>query len=371
MKKILLMTFSNIKSDSRVLRYIKSFDETYTVYLIGNGDFLPENKNLIYININYKSRRKNKSIFEFLYYNFYLKFKAFVLIKLIKPDFIHSNDFETFLPSYLAFLNKKNKLIYDSHEIWCERAGVKKNIIIKILNYFEYLLEKSFTKKIRYFITVSDSIKLYFEKRYKIKNLYVIRNVPTFFDNNEIEKNILDSVKDEKRLKFVYIGPLSYERNIPFLIGIFKDFENDFHLTLIGKNFLKLPDYQNIKIFDNIDENKVIPTLKFFDIGVHPLKLDNLNHKFSLPNKIFQYMASSLALFVYENPETLKIIEKYKNGFTADFSDHKNVAERLKLFQKTDIKRMKENSYRGFLEEYNWDNEKKVYQKILKKITNL
>ncbi|MEO0237351.1 MAG: glycosyltransferase [candidate division WOR-3 bacterium] len=371
MKKILILTFSDIKSDSRVLRYLKSFDETYTVYLIGNGDFLPENKNLVYININYRSRRKNKSIFEFLYYNFYLKYKIFALIKNIKPDFIHSNDFETFLPSYIAFLNKKHKIIYDSHEIWCERAGVRKNFATKILNLFEYLIEKSFTKKIKHFITVSDSIKLHFEKTYKIKNLYVIRNLPIVNEQREAERNIFDSLKDEKRLKFVYIGPLSYERNIPFLIDIFKDFENDFHLTLIGKNFLTLPDYENIKIFESIDENKIIPTLKIFDIGVHPLKIDNLNHKFSLPNKIFQYMASSLALFVYQNLETLKIIEKYKNGFTADFSDRKDVERKLKLFKNTDIKKMKENSYRGFAEEYNWDKEKKVYQKILKKITNL
>ncbi|MEO0288709.1 MAG: glycosyltransferase [candidate division WOR-3 bacterium] len=371
MKKILIATFSDIKSDSRILRYLNCYDKNYIVYLIGNGDFLPENKNLIYININYRSRRKNKSFFEFLYYNFYLKYKLLVLIKIIRPDFIHSNDFETFFPSYFAFLNKKNKLIYDSHEIWCERAGVRKNSVTKILNSLEYLIERSFTKKIKYFITVSDSIKLYFEKKYKIKNIYVIRNVPTLNNYNEIEKNIFDSVKDEKRLKFVYIGPLSCERNIPFLLEIFKDFEKDFHLTLIGKNFLRLTNYPNIKIFDSINENKIFPTLKIFDIGVHPLKMDNLNHRFSLPNKIFQYMASSLALFVYENVETLKIIEKYKNGFIADFSDRKNVVEKLKLFQKTDIRKMKENSYKGFLEEYNWDNEKKVYQKILKEITNL
>lgn len=371
MKKILIVTFSDIKFDSRVLRYIKFCDERYTIYVIGNGDFLHENKNLIYINLNYKSKRKNKSIFEFLYYNFYLKYKIYMIIKLIKPDLIHSNDFETFFPSYFAFLNKKNSLIYDSHEIWCERAGVRKNIITKTINYFEYLIEKSFTKKIKYFITVSESIKLYFEKTYKIKNLYVIRNVTTLNDHNEIERNILDTVKNEKRLKFVYIGPLSYERNIPFLIDIFKDFENDFHLTLIGKSFLKLPSYPNIKIFKSIDENKIVPTLKIFDVGVHPLKIDNLNHKLSLPNKIFQYMASSLALFIYENYETLKIIEKYKNGFTADFSDPKSVKEKLKLFKKIEIKKMNENSYRGFLEEYNWNIEKRVYQQIISKITNL
>ncbi len=223
-------------------------------------------------------------------------------------------------------------------------------------------------KKIKYFVTVSNSIKNYFEEKYQTKNIFVVRNFPYLNSYSEFEKTIFDFIKNEKRIKFVYIGPISSERNIPFLLEVFKNFEKDYHLTLIGKNLLKLSDSQNIKIFDNIEEKKVIPTLKLFDIGVHPLKTNNLNHKFSLPNKIFQYMASSLAIFVYENVETLKIVERCNNGFTADFSERKNVLEKLERFKKVDLKKLKENSYKNFIEFYNWEREKIVYLNILKNL---
>jgi len=365
-KKIFILTFSDVKNDSRILRYLQSVEKNYDLFLLGNGNFT--NKKVHYIDINYKLNRKNKSIFDFLYYNFYLRFKTYITVKNVRPDIVHANDFETFLPSYFAFINKKDSIIYDSHEIWCERAGVRKNILTRIFNYLEYLLEKRLIKKIKYFVTVSNSIKNYFEEKYQTKNIFVVRNFPYLNSYSEFEKTIFDFIKNEKRIKFVYIGPISSERNIPFLLEVFKNFEKDYHLTLIGKNLLKLSDSQNIKIFDNIEEKKVIPTLKLFDIGVHPLKTNNLNHKFSLPNKIFQYMASSLAIFVYENVETLKIVERCNNGFTADFSERKNVLEKLERFKKVDLKKLKENSYKNFIEFYNWEREKIVYLNILKNL---
>jgi len=365
-KKILILTFSDVKNDSRIIRYINSLEKGYDIFLLGNGNLTDEK--FFYIDINYRSRRKNKSIFDFLYYNFYLRFKTYNIIKNLRPDIVHANDFETFLPSYFAFKNKKDKIIYDSHEIWCERVGVRKNILTRIFNYLEYLLEKRLIKKIKYFVTVSNSIKNYFEEKYQTKNIFVVRNLPSLNIYSESEKSIFDFIKKEKRIKFVYIGPLSLERNIPFLIEVFKNFEKEFHLTLIGKDLIKISDSSNIKVFGSIDEKKVIPTLKLFDIGVHPLKTDNLNHKFSLPNKIFQYMASSLAIFVYENIETLKIVERCKNGFTADFSDKRNVIEKLEKFKEVDLEKFKDNSYKNFIENYNWEKEKVVYLNILKNL---
>lgn len=364
MKKFLLITFSDTGYDSRILRYIKILNEKYELFVIGNGKL--NLKNIKYINLNYSFKRKNKNIFEFFYYYFYLKFKLFFIINQIKPSFIHANDFETFLPSYLSSIRKR--IIYDSHEIWCKRDGVERNFFTRFINFFDYVFERKIIKKIKYVITVSDSIKKYFEKNYNLKNVYVIRNLPENDLNQNCDEYIKENIKNEKRIKFVYIGPLNNERNIDFLYEIFKNYTDSFHLTLIGENHIGLKNTPNIKIFGQIEENKVIPTLKLFDVGIHPMRTDNLNHIYSLPNKIFQYMAASLVLFIFRNDETSKIVERFKNGFLADFSDKDEVLKILEKFKNLDLENFKKNSLNAFLNEYNWEKEKKVYLKILKNL---
>ncbi len=368
MKKFLLITFSDIEYDSRILRYIKILNERYELFVIGNGKLHLKNINFNYINLKYSFKRKNKNFFEFFYYYFYLKFKVFFIIQQIKPSFIHANDFETFLPSYISFIRKRIRIIYDSHEIWCKRDGVERNLFTRFINFFDYIFEKKIIKKIKYVITVSDSIKKYFEKNYNLKNVYVIRNLPENDLNQKCDEHIKENIKNERRIKFVYIGPLNHERNVDFLYEIFKNYTCYFHLTLIGKNHIGLKESSNIRIFDQIAENKVIPTLKLFDVGIHPMRTDNLNHINSLPNKIFQYMAASLLLFIFRNNETKRIVERYKNGFLADFSDKDEVLKILEKFKNLDLENFKKNSLNAFLKEYNWEKEKKVYLNILKNL---
>ena len=371
MKSILICSFSNLSTDSRIIRYIGSVPSNYDIFVAGCGD-KPSviGGRFNYIDLHYKAKRKNKNIREFIEYNLSLKLKLYSAVRRINPDIVHCNDFETLLPSYMALSQRRSKIIYDTHELWTGRIGVNKSLFHKLINSLDALLENLICRKLSHIITVSDSISEYLASAYNINKPAVIRNIPL----TESDCSSCDSKVDEVfskltgKLLFVYIGPVSKERNIPLLIRTFRKANiNNAHLVLIGKNQLgeSLID-DKITFIDEVLEKDICCYLKRCDIGVHPLSTDScLNHEFALPNKVFQYMQAGLALFVFKNRETENIINIYKNGFTADFANEKSILESFKSISESDVSSLKLNSLNSFRTYFGWENEKIKYLSVL------
>lgn len=370
MKTIAIVSFSDMRTDSRIKRYINYLIKDNNILLIANNVFEFRNKNNITaIDLSYYGGRKNKSIIDFITYQLILKWRLYKLLKLHKPDFVHANDFETLLPSYLAFINKKNKIIYDSHELWSERVGSKRNVFHIIINKIELVAEKCISRRISKIITVSDSIADYMSNAFKIERPVVIRNIPikeAFGDVYTKYNRLFNDLKDS--VKLVYIGPISKDRNTDLFIEAFRRVNDPkLKLILIGKNLLKetISD-KNIFLLDEIPESSINGILKQCDIGVHPLRTsDCLNHEYALPNKIFQYMQAGLALFVFKNAETVKIINKYKNGIYCDMSDPTIIESALIQLLKQNISEMKANSISSFSNYYNFDKEMIPYYRFI------
>ena len=374
MKKILICSFNNISMDSRIKRYISSISGRYKIIVAGCEKSLQSFKNdFIFEDLHFYSKRKNKNIFEFINYNLFLKIKLYNLICRHKPDIIHCNDFETLLPAYLAFHNKPNKIIYDSHDLWTERIGVKRSLFHRLINYIDFLLERNITGKIFKTITVSDSIADFLSVKYRMVKPVIIKNISdeshTCESYADLSGQLFKSISG--KLKFVYLGPISEERNLPMLIDSFiASHSKNSHLILIGKNYIRnYTSNESITFIDEIPEEVIPIYLEKCDIGVHPMRTDNsLNHKFALPNKLFQYMQAGLALLVFKNIETEKIINTHKNGYCIDFTDNNTIIQSINSIENSDVSRMKQNSLKAFKSSYSWNEGKIKYLNVLDSI---
>ncbi|MGE3062864.1 MAG: glycosyltransferase [bacterium] len=374
MKKILIATFSEVSYDSRVLRYLSSSSSEHLVILAGCGSKPSLNAVFEYIDLGYKGKRKNKNILDFLLYNIALKIKLYQVIKKYSPDIIHANDFETLIPSYCAFICKKSKIIYDSHEIWTKRSGTEKNLVNRLINCIDEIMEGFVVRKLANVITVSSGISKYLSERYRIKRPIVIMNMPeSTVGEIKIPDEILsffESVKE--KIKLVYIGPVSRERNMDVFIDSFtKANIPNLHLILLGDSFLDKSYFNknNITLFNKVPEQMLYPILSKCDIGVHPMRTDEcLNHRYALPNKVFQYMQAGLALFVFKNDETDEILKKYKIGINLDFSSEEVISEKLTIFVKNDLSEIKFNSASAFKEILETSAPSVIYKRILNRI---
>jgi glycosyltransferase involved in cell wall biosynthesis len=58
----------------------------------------------------------------------------------------------------------------------------------------------------------------------------------------------------------------------------------------------------------------LIPLANEADIGVHPLVATSEQTRFSLPNKLFEYLMAGLAVCVSDLPEMAEIVRRYRVG---------------------------------------------------------
>ena len=101
------------------------------------------------------------------------------------------------------------------------------------------------------------------------------------------------------------------------------------------------------------------------DVGVSMDKDTNINYRYALGNKIFDYINSGIPLFVSDLPEVAGIVRKYEVGVVCPSHDPEVISAELnKLFSdQSSYDQMRANTKKASAE-LTWENEKKVLKQI-------
>jgi len=388
MRKILLISLSNISSDSRVLRQITALlNNNFFVITAGFGNLTLNHPNHIHIEISPKDKLKflGVSLLSILNLNSikplinFLTKKFINKLKLINFDLIISNDLHN-LPVviYLSQINNNKPIILDIHEYFIDEFSNKTNYL-PIRKIFYSNLIKKYKKELNQIklITVNESITKLYQNDFNLNNFEIILNCPYYYD-------IPYKLFTNNPIKMVHIGIAIKTRKLENLILLFNhidvnlrsNFELDFYLLADNrtrKDYLKYlkkiaNKIENIKInfFDPIPPNEVVPKLSQYDIGLSYVYPSNLSYLYSLLNKLFQYIQARLAILSSPNPEMAKIVSKYNLGFIYQDYTPLSLANTLLLFNKENINKFKENSNKA-AKIFNYDNEASKFINLINK----
>jgi glycosyltransferase involved in cell wall biosynthesis len=248
---------------------------------------------------------------------FYAEYNLRLFMKLmfLQADLLVSNDLDTLSAVYWTSKFRNIPLVYDSHEFFTEVPElVGRNAVKSIWEW----LESRMLPHIRHSSTVSMPIAAAYHAKYGI-SMQVIRNLPI---KREHPQESSPRLRKSSEKIILYQGSLNAGRGLEQAIHAMQ-FTQGMQLIIIGKGDLEdnLKDLvlslglQNRITFTG----RISPDLLYnytvqADLGISLEEDLGLNYRFSLPNKVFDYIQAGVPVLVSDLPEIRTLVEDYKVG---------------------------------------------------------
>jgi|GEM_PF-6207474 len=305
----------------------------------------------------------------------YFLFKK-VVIRL-QPDFIHAHDLPLFFAGYKISQKTNSKLVLDSHEMGLFLSNPPKRIHRLLLQY----IERKCITNADYVITVSSQIKKHFQDLYSLKNIEVIYNSPSLWDQKKCPTTIRKENAFSKEMPVVlFIGGISFGRGFFSLLNAIKILEG-YTLICVGminsriqKNIEHAIDemqIQNRFIFVPAKpQNELLSYISTANVSVIPYEKICLNHEYCMPNKLFESIFARVPL-VASDAESLKdFIDTHQVGLTCDSSDPNKLAKAIRqVVEKKHLFEITDQKYNTLKKLYAWETQAKKLLSIYKTLT--
>ncbi len=300
---------------------------------------------------------------------FYLNYNIRVFVYLLSNrfDVAFSNDLDTLPANFIASRLKNAKVVYDSHEYF---TGVPELAERKLVRGIWKSLEKIFLPPIKYLFTVNNSIAELYRKEYNI-NFKVMRNVPLLPKMEVIAKAEGRKKYGLPENQFIYIlqgSGINIQRGAEEAVEAMQYLENSTLLILGGGDVLDILK-EKVKQLSLTDKIIFKPRMSYQDMMQHTqcadvgLTLDkdtNINYRFSLPNKLFDYIHAGIPVLASDLPEIRKVVEEYNIGMITDTHDPKSLSAIMKKMNDPLLILNWKTNLTTAAKELNWEKEKTV-----------
>jgi len=363
LKTVLVSVINDLTTDQRVDKVCNTLTGlSFQVVLIGRK----KRDSLDLDERKYKMHRM-KLMFERgpLFYAEY-NIRLFLYLLTFRADLLISNDLDTLMPNYLIHRMKGVPLVYDSHELFTETPEVIHRKFVK--NTWERI-ERWIFPKLKVAITVSESIAEIFRQKYGVE-VRVVRNVPKTRSFQKVKSRSDLGLPEDRKIIILQGSGINIQRGAEELIEAMRLIP-DIMLLIIGGGDV-IEDLKNQAV--NLKNIRFVPRQKIEDLYQYTMNCDlgltldkdtNLNYRYSLPNKLFDYIHAGIPVLASPLVEIKKIIEKYGIGDTIINHAPENIANKIIEMLSDDkrIMKWKENlkiAASGLC----WEKEEKIIQDI-------
>lgn len=276
----------------------------------------------------------------------------------LRPDVVHANDW-TALPSAAAAKAATGaRIVYDSHEFASEEHA--DNTLWRIVaQRHTSFIEARFIVNADAVVTVSEGIAR------ALRKLYNLPSPPTVILNTPVYQEVRPALLDRPRRMLIH-GVMKAGRGIEATIGALS-FLPEYTLTLRGNgaaDYLASLDAlaRSLGVVDRITFEQAVPLEKVVEaastahFGIFCAPGNTRQNRFSMPNKIFEYLMAGLALVVNGDGEAAQFVEGLGCGTTTSDSTPQAIAEAVRGLGADQIESMRS---RGLMaaHRYSWDIE--------------
>ena len=373
MKKAIVSVINDLSTDQRVHKVCGTLHQLgYSVTLVGRK----QRKSLPLAKRDYATKRMFL-LFEKgpLFYAEY-QIRLFFYLLFHRADVLVSNDLDTLLPNYLISGFTSSNLVYDSHELFCEVPELIANPAKK--NTWKRL-ERWIFPNLKNVFTVNESIAKIYGEEYNLK-LKVVRNIPLLGDQSKI-KQISKSdlgLPDDKKIIVLQGAGINIDRGAEEAVEAMQ-YVTDALLLIIGSGdvmdilkqmVIDLKLNEKVKFIGKVPFEKLQQFTRHADLGLTLDKDTNTNYRFSLPNKLFDYIHAGVPVLASDLVEIKKIIFQYTIGDCIENHAPQHIADKINyiLNDNATLKMWKKNT-KIAAADLNWETEEQqlvaVYKQFL------
>jgi glycosyltransferase involved in cell wall biosynthesis len=309
----------------------------------------------------------------FLFYKFF-NIRLFFYLLFHNFDILVANDLDTLLPNFLVSKIKKLPIVYDSHEYFTGVPEIQERPVVK---WVWKTIEKMIFPKLQNVITVSDSISEQYEKEYGFRPV-TVRNCSVKAENNATYSREELGISVDHLLLILQGTGINTGRGGEELIDAVHRTEN-VSLLIVGSGdelarlktmVIEFRIETRVKFINTVSREELMRYTQSADIGMTLDKNNNVNHNFSLPNKLFDYINAGIPVIASDLTEVRKIVLNYDCGIIIKDVTPQYISTALSELRVNPARlaEMKSNSGKASLE-LNWETEsqkvKSMYVNIL------
>lgn len=305
----------------------------------------------------------------------YLIFNLILLLHLLarRFDLCISNDLDTLVPCYAVSRLFRKKLVYDAHEYFTGQHGlIEKRMRHRVWKAAERLT----VPHVRHMITVSSSIADLYRSEYG-SDPVVIRNVaPSVAHLMPHDRSMHSVGKDELLVVFQgsginegrgaeeMIDAMSLVERVRLIIAGSGDI-----IRKIRQHALDSPAAGRIVFLPVMPWEEMMRYTLSCDAGL-TLDTDSCtNQRYSLPNKLFDYIAAGIPAIASPLPEVSAVIGQYGCGVVLEEVSPEAIAEALGRLRddRSLLVALKEKAVAA-RDELNWEKEKLKEQEFFRSV---
>ena len=327
MKRVIVSVINDLVTDQRVNKSCLTLQKAgYEVLLVGRK----QRKSPPMDERSYASHRM-KLLFEkgpcfYAEYNI----RLFLFLLFHRANLLLSNDLDTILPNFFVSRLKGIKMIYDSHEYFTETPELIHRP--KVQRVWKRI-EEFAVPKLGEMITVCDSIADLFREKYGVK-MHVIRNIPPQKALPPKGDKAELGLPLDKHLLVLQGSGINIQRGAEELVQAMQ-YLNDCHLMIIGSGDVLPILKQMVSDLNIADRVCFFPRMSYANMMAYTQNAElgfcldkdtNLNYRFSLPNKLFDFIQAGVPIVASHLTEIEKIIRRYDIGSFIENHDPKTIA---------------------------------------------
>lgn len=365
MKKAVVSVTNDLVTDQRVMRTNEvllqmGVEPTFV------GRKLPES---LHFKKDYPHRRFKLWFRKgFLFYANY-NFRLFWYLLFHRFDLYISNDLDTLLPNYIVSSLKRKPLIYDSHEYFTGVPEIQNRPLVKKVWTG---LERFIFPKLKTVITVNDSIASLYKDEYG-KAIHVVRNIS--------DSSLPEKMKSREELglpkdAFILINQgagINVDRGMEEAIEALELLPTQVVLLIVG-NGDAVTGLKKMAAERGVSKRVIFkPKQPYLEMLQYTLNADcglsldkplSPNYKFSLPNKLFDFIKSGIPMVVSSVVQVRKVVEQYKIGEVCLDHSPQTLADAILKVKEKGKAHYSENLKQA-ARENNWETEQLIWKKIL------